>query len=84
MRNPFKRKPKTTIYGRDKTWHRTDYFNVETYRGEVVAVWFRCQFVPFDQTEVDSQRAVEMKHEYSRSEDAIPGVVAIELEESWR
>lgn len=49
------------FYGEDGTIHHTGYVDVETRDGEVVAVWFRCQTLPFKQTEVDQSRADEMK-----------------------
>ena len=56
--------PKTTKlhYGDNKTWHGTQLLNVETKNGKVVSVWFRCMALPFDQTEVGEDRAVEMEH----------------------
>jgi hypothetical protein len=34
--------------------------DVETDNGRVVAVWFRCQLLPFRQAEVDVHRAADM------------------------
>lgn len=68
------------IYGRDNTYQHTEYFDVETRDGKVVAVWFRCQMVPFQQTEVDRQRASDMKSVYDGSPE-VPRVVSIELEQ---
>ena len=48
-------------YGDGGTIHATGFVDVETYRGEVVAVWFRCQPLPFEQERVDKERAAEMK-----------------------
>jgi hypothetical protein len=48
------------FYGDDGTIHQTQYLDVETFGGQVVAVWFRCQLIAFKQTEVDDVRAVEM------------------------
>lgn len=47
-------------YGSDGTIHGTEELNVEVFEGEPVAVWFRCQRVPFDFTRVERQRADEM------------------------
>lgn len=47
-------------YGDGGTIHSTGYLDVETYRGKVVAVWFRCRTLPFKQVEVGTERAVEM------------------------
>lgn len=49
------------FYGGTGTIHRTGHLNVETKNGEVVAVWFRCQLLPFDQVEVTEARADEMR-----------------------
>ena len=49
-------------YGDDNTIHDTGYLDVETDKhGLVVAVWFRCQPLPFKQTHVDRERAKEME-----------------------
>ena len=48
------------FYGDDMTIHSTTTVDVETFNGEVVAVWFRCQAISFRQTEVDLWRATEM------------------------
>lgn len=76
---PFKKKSKTRLYGRDKTIHQTSVLNVETDdEGNVVAVWFRCQPLPFDQTVVHTNRAAEMDRMY-RTE--MPKIVAVELDD---
>lgn len=49
------------FYGDGGTIHHTGHLDVETRNGEVVSVWFRCQMLPFKQTEVDEHRAGEMK-----------------------
>lgn len=50
-------------YGNDKTWHDSTAVDVETDRhGNVVAVWFRCQMIPFEQHIVDESRARDMIH----------------------
>jgi hypothetical protein len=48
-------------YGGEGTIHHTGYLDVETFHGTVVAVWFRCQPLPFEQSEVDGERATEME-----------------------
>lgn len=48
-------------YGHDRTIHRTGHLNVETRNGKVVAVWYRCQMLPFEQREVDEYRAKSMQ-----------------------
>jgi|SRR5215831_4574287 len=47
-------------YGSEGTIHQSGEVNVEVFNGEPVAVWFRCQMVPFDFTPVDEKRANEM------------------------
>jgi hypothetical protein len=49
------------FYGDDGTIHQTTVLDVETYKGEVVSVWFRCQPIAFEQTEVDEDRATAMR-----------------------
>lgn len=49
------------IYGDDKTIHRTKVVDVEVNKdGKVVAVWFRCQPLPFKQSLADTGRANDM------------------------
>lgn len=48
-------------YGDGGTVHDTAWLDVETHKGTVVAVWFRCRALPFLQTEVDGYRATEME-----------------------
>jgi hypothetical protein len=71
-------KPVTSrYYGRDGTIHRTDYLDVETYKGKVVAVWFRCQHLPFHQAEDNKQRADELVAAYNKQ--PAPGIIGLEL-----
>lgn len=51
-------------YGDGGTIHSTGFLDVETYRGRVVSVWFRCQPLPFEQVAVDKQRADEMDGQF--------------------
>ena len=73
---------KKFIYGRNNTIHRTKLLNIEVDKktGEVVSVWFRCLALPFDVTEVDKQRADEMKEMYQRPD--IVKINAVEVEEN--
>ena len=48
------------IYGHNGTIHDTQHLHVETRHGKVVAVWFRCCMIPFEQVLVDNDRAREM------------------------
>jgi len=49
------------FYGDGNTIHSTGHLDVETSNGAVVAVWFRCQTLPFKQVEVDAHRAEHMR-----------------------
>lgn len=52
-------------YGDNRTIHGTTYLHVETdNHGNVVAVWFRCRALPFEQVKTDCIRAGEMKEMY--------------------
>jgi hypothetical protein len=51
-------------YGDGGTIHHSGWLDVETFHGTVVAVWFRCQPLPFHQREADSRRATEMEGMY--------------------
>ena len=49
-------------YGGIGTIHNNTELDVETdIVGRVVAVWFRCQMLPFNSTRVDAHRAREMR-----------------------
>lgn len=48
-------------YGDGGTIHGTKQLDIEVRDGEVVAVWFRCQLLPFRQVEVDARRAESMR-----------------------
>jgi hypothetical protein len=65
------------FYGDGGTIHGNTEFDVETYDGEVVAVWFRCAALPFKQTEVDASRAKEMRRMYL--DGAMPRVHGLQL-----
>lgn len=47
-------------YGDGGTIHGTQYLDVEVHDGRVVAVWFRCQQLPFVQRDVGADRAMTM------------------------
>lgn len=62
-------------YGDGGTIHSSGEVNVEIdQKGKVVAVWFRCQMLPFDQTIVDEERARSM-----RSVTDLPRITGVEL-----
>jgi hypothetical protein len=68
------------IYGHDKTIHGTEHVDVETDKhGKVVAVWFRCLLLPFEQSVVDTDRAAEMECSYRHEKPK--GLVAVEVRE---
>lgn len=52
-------------YGDNKTIHRTGHVDVETDKnGKVVAVWFRCAMLPFEQHTAGDDRADDMDAAY--------------------
>jgi hypothetical protein len=56
-------------YGHDRTIHWTTKLDIETTTdGKVVAVWFRCLALPFEQFRVSEDRAVEMERMYANSD----------------
>jgi len=61
-------------YGDGGTIHSTNHLDVETHHGKVVAVWFRCQMLPFVQTEVDDARATDME-----SAKGLPRLTGVEV-----
>ncbi len=68
------------IYGHDRTIHRTKYVDVEVDKdGRVVAVWFRCMVLPFEQSDVDYDRAAEMRQAYKGHSPR--KILAIEVED---
>lgn len=66
------------FYGDGGTIHHTGHLDVETYDGEVVAVWFRCQPLAFKQTEVDLARGMEMIRMEVHSPP--PGITGVEVQ----
>lgn len=58
-------KPEADLtYGHDRTIHGTQHLDVETHDGEVVAVWFRCMMLPFEQRTVSLDRGEQMVDAY--------------------
>lgn len=55
---------KTRFYGDGGTWHQTTDINVEIHEGKVVGVWFRCQSLPFTESDYGKARAEELKQMY--------------------
>lgn len=68
----------TRYYGDGGTIHSSGQLDVETYHGSVVAVWFRCQHLPFRQSETNVTRLLEMTRLYK--EAPAPGLHGVEVE----
>jgi len=67
-------------YGWSDTIHRGHEVNVETDdAGNVVAVWFRCQPLPFTQSNHGAARAADMRRMYEAG--GLPKILAIDLED---
>lgn len=65
------------VYGHDRTIHNTEDLSVEVNaHGRVVAVWFRCQALPFHQSNVSWERCNEMRAAYRWS---IPRLTAVHV-----
>jgi hypothetical protein len=65
-------------YGDGGTIHGTEYVDIETdSAGRVVAVWFRCQMLPFEQTTVHDVRAHYMREAYA--EGHVPKLTGVEV-----
>lgn len=64
-------------YGDGGTIHGTNHLHVETRHGKVVAVWFRCQQLPFEQVEVDESRAATSQA-INRSGE-LPAITGVEV-----
>jgi hypothetical protein len=56
----------TRYYGDGGTIHSSGHLDVTVYKGRVVAVWFRCQPLPFEQHNADLHRAAEIDAMYER------------------
>lgn len=69
------------FYGRDGTIHRTGEVNIELdpQTHQVVAVWFRCQPLPFTQSVASTDRAREMTTMYRKQE--MPEIVGVTLKD---
>lgn len=52
-------------YGDGGTIHATNTIDVEIHDGQVVGVWFRCQQLPFRQSDVTPERAAEMRRAFA-------------------
>lgn len=68
----------TRTYGFNGTIHHSEQLDVETdHNGEVVAVWFRCMPLPFQQTYCDGRRADSMRD--LNREGNLSRLVAVEV-----
>lgn len=67
-------------YGDGGTIHHSGHLDVETYEGKVVAVWFRCQMLPFEQHDVKADRAAQM----TRAAEDLPGLTGVEIRDRER
>jgi hypothetical protein len=78
---PWRRRQKefiktgTRYYGDGGTIHFTTHVDVEIApTGQVVAVWFRCQHLPFKMRKIDERRAAEMREMYTDFKSELHGV----------
>lgn len=55
----------TRYYGNGGTIHSSGVLDVEVHEGKVVAVWFRCQPLPFRQADAHPARAADMRRMYA-------------------
>lgn len=67
-------------YGDGGTIHGSGFVHVEVCDGEVVAVWFRCQQLPFQAVEVSKARGTEMRRAFAdiRDEVCLVGVEVVD------
>ena len=71
----------TRYYGDGGTISPNTHLDVETDKdGNVVAVWFRCQHLPFKQTKVDDNRADDMHRLYEGFNSTMHGVEIKDVE----
>lgn len=70
------RDPSVRVYGHGGTIHDTEKLDVEVNaNGTVVAVWFRCQQLPFEQSFAQQSRAANVKVPNVK----LPRLVAVEV-----
>lgn len=69
----------TRTYGFYGTVHSTEHLSVEVdQQGQVVAVWFRCQALPFKQSPANTARSTEMNRMYGDG-STMPRLIAVEV-----
>lgn len=61
------------FYGGTGTIHETQTLDVEVHEGRVIAVWFRCQALPFHAVDIDALRAAEI------ADIPVPRLTGVEL-----
>lgn len=66
---------KVRFYGDGTTIHSIGHLDIEVHGGKVVAVWYRCQMLPFTQHEIASDRVATVYATDYRNYPAIRGVV---------
>lgn len=66
-------------YGHSGTIHQTTDLDVEVRDGRVVAVWFRCMALPFQQADVSAERAASMNRLYNDGPAKVPALLAVEV-----
>ena len=67
------------FYGGRGTIHKTGYLDIEIDgNSNVIAVWFRCQPLPFRQHRVDEERASEMTRMYEQTAPEISEALFID------
>jgi hypothetical protein len=69
-------------YGNGGTVHSTGHVDVEVRDGKVVAVWFRCQPLPFVQSPASEARAEDMRGMYRKVDVALTGVELVDRRRS--
>ena len=67
------------FYGDGGTVHDTGYLDIESIDGVVVAVWFRCQQLPFQQFWISEYRANELGVGAQTAD--LPQITGIELKD---
>lgn len=68
-------------YGDGGTVHHSGYVDVEVDDdGQVVAVWFRCQHLPFRQSRADQRRANDMRNLYAA--EGVPTLTGVEVHDA--
>ena len=68
--------PHARYYGNGGTLHGDTVLDVEVHNGQVVAVWFRCQQLPFAQHDVLDDEAAEA---LMASKSRLPMLTGVEV-----